>query len=98
MAMQQDPEEDEEGCLQRDQGVVGVVRLPVHQVHRLSGPVRAASMEVPQKRWLQLKFFSVQVSKAIPKAKEGAEECHDADDPGDAEEEGSQSENYLGGR
>ena len=36
--------------------------------------------------------------KAIPKAKEGAEECHDADDPGDAEEEGSQSENYLGGR
>ena len=98
MAMQQDPEEDEEGCLQRDQGVVGEDRLPVHQVHRLSVPVRAASMEVLQKRGLQPKFLSVQVSQGIPKAKEGAEECHDADDPGDAEEEGSQSENCLGGR
>ena len=95
---EEETEEDEERRLEGHQVVVSrlVFLLAVHEVHSVSVPIGSAAMKSLQKLWIQLKFFSVPMSHAVSKPKEGSEESNDADNPGDGEQESSESENHLG--
>ena len=90
-------EEDEERRLEGDQVVVGwlVFLFTEDEVDSVFVPIRSAATKVLQELWIQLKFFSVPMSHAVSKPKEGSEEGNDTNDPGDGEQESPESENHL---